>query len=76
MSACAVGSSNGSNDSIDSIGYSEDELGQDYSPSPTKTGALIMAQRFIRQEFASNAEFEEEGTIVEETNVPGRFKVL
>ena len=35
-----------------------------------------MAQRFIRQEFASNAEFEEEGTIVEETNVPGRFKVL
>lgn len=44
--------------------------------TPSKSGAINAAQRFIREEFASNAEFIDEGTIVEETSVPGRYKVL
>lgn len=44
--------------------------------SNSKAEAVSAAQGFIRQEFASNAEFEDEGTIVEETSVPGRYKIL
>ncbi len=49
---------------------------QAYRDNSTESEALSMAQNFIREEFASNAEFEDEGTIDEETSVPGRFKVL
>lgn len=48
----------------------------DYESYPSKTGALTAAHNFIRETFASNAEFEDEGTIIEPTGVPGRFKVL
>lgn len=67
--ACTGGSSSGNPEQLDSI-----DIEVDYAP--TKSGAISAAQSFIRREFASNAEFESEGTIVEETGVPGRFKVL
>lgn len=61
----------------DSITLGEvNDLLSDYDSAPSESGAIIAAQRFIRDKFASNAEFEDEGTIVEETSVPGRFKVL
>ncbi len=61
----------------DSILLSEvDELLSGNSSSTSEIGAIDAAQTFIKQEFASNAEFEDEGTIVDETSVSGRFKVL
>lgn len=51
-------------------------LSENLNYGSSKTSAVDAAQRFIREQFASNAEFEEEGTIVEETNVPNRYKVL
>lgn len=38
--------------------------------------ALSIAQDFVKQEFATNSEFDNEGTIIEETSVPDRFKIL
>lgn len=38
--------------------------------------ALAAAQNFVRLEFASDAIFQEEGTIIEPTSEPNRFKVL
>lgn len=38
--------------------------------------ALEAAQRFVRVEYASDAVFQNEGTIIEEADVPKRFKVL
>lgn len=72
---CSGGSTNedrNSHEQQESIG----ELDAEYNAVPTQTGAISVAQSFIRKEFASNADFEEEGTIVEETSIPGRFKVL
>lgn len=60
----------------DSIRREVEELIGNQQTSPSKSGAVYAAQRFIREEFASNAEFVDEGTIVEETSVPGRYKVL
>lgn len=57
----------------DSIDAAVDSLLQGYS---AKYEVIIAAQKFVRAEFASNANFEDEGTIVEETAVPGRYKVL
>lgn len=51
-------------------------LDSDYESYTSEAGAINAAQGFIRQTFASNAEFEDEGTIIEPTAVPGRFKVL
>lgn len=79
----AVGcSGNSSNESRltqeeeDSIRREVEELIENQQTTPSKSGAVYAAQRFIREEFASNAEFVDEGTIVEETTVPGRYKVL
>lgn len=38
--------------------------------------AIEAAQKFITEEFATNAEFIDEGTIVEDTEVPYRYKIL
>lgn len=61
---------------LDSIERAVDELMNEYNSAPTKAGAISVAKSFIRSEFASNADFIEEGTIVEDSSVPGRFKVL
>lgn len=77
--ACSGSSSNESRvqkEQEDSISGSVDELIQDDTAIPTESEAVISAQRFIRENFAHNAEFEDEGTIVEETSVAGRYKVL
>ncbi len=60
----------------DSIRREVEELIGNQQTNPSKSGAVYAAQRFIREEFASNAEFVDEGTIVEETSVTGRYKVL
>lgn len=79
----AVGcSGNSSNESQltqeeeDSFHHEFEDFIENQQTTPSKSGAVYAAQRFIREEFASNAEFVDEGTIVEETFVPGRYKVL
>lgn len=52
-----------------------DKISDNYS-NLDELSAIKAAQRFIRSEFALNAQFEDDGTIVKETEVPGRFKVL
>lgn len=76
---CAGNSSNESQltqEEEDSIRREVEELIGNPQTSSSKSGAIYAAQRFIRDKFASNAEFVDEGTIVEETSVPGRYKVL
>lgn len=41
-----------------------------------QTDAMEAAQKFVRMEFASDAIFQDEGTIVEPTDVAERYKVL
>jgi hypothetical protein len=38
--------------------------------------ALAAAQQFVRSQYASDAVFQQSGTIIEETDVPNRYKVL
>lgn len=57
----------------DSIAAASDSLLRGAS---LRLEVIYAAQRFVRHEFASNAEFENEGTIVEKTMVPDRYKVL
>lgn len=76
---CSGSSSNESlltQEEEDSIRREVEELIANQQTTPSKSGAVYAAQRFIREKFASNAEFVDEGTIVEETSVPGRYKVL
>lgn len=58
-----------------SISREVEEIGNSQTSSG-KSGAINAAQSFIREEFAYNAEFMDEGTIVEKTSVPGRYKVI
>lgn len=62
MAAC---SNSGSTSSASSSGSSD-----------TETEALIAAQGFIQQEFAADAEFNTNGTVLEPTEVTDRYKVL
>lgn len=75
LGSCSGVSSN-NQEQTDSVAIECDDTIGITESSVSKEGAISAAQTFIRQEFASNADFIEEGTIVEETDVPGRFKVL
>lgn len=41
-----------------------------------KRQALNAAQRVVKSEFSTNSTFHPDGTIIEETQVPGRYKIL
>ena len=74
VSACGgSGSSDYSSSTSDKVDI--DELLSEPLPSE-RNEAIKAAQSFIMSEFAPDAIFKSEGTIVEGTEVPGRFKVL
>lgn len=76
LSLCSCGGTGTSDyNSTESEDINVDELLAEPLPSE-KYEAIRAAQSFIKSEFAPDAIFKSDGTIVEGTEVPGRFKVL